>query len=69
MAKSILNVEGMSCDHCKMTVTKAVQSVNGVSDVVVDLDAGTVAFEYDMALAGLDAIRLSIEEAGYDVVA
>ncbi|MCL1804098.1 MAG: cation transporter [Eubacteriaceae bacterium] len=67
MEKSVLNVEGMTCDHCKMAVTKAVKSVNGVAQAEVDLEAGTVTFDYDPAIAGLDAIKMSIVDAGYEV--
>lgn len=35
-----LKIEGMSCGHCKATVTEALQSVPGVTSVDVDLDEG-----------------------------
>jgi len=30
-----LKVEGMTCSHCEMTVSKALKSISGVKDVVV----------------------------------
>ena len=36
MEKKML-VEGMSCNHCKMSVEKAISAVPGVSACVVDL--------------------------------
>ncbi|MBF0231320.1 MAG: heavy-metal-associated domain-containing protein, partial [Desulfamplus sp.] len=32
-----LNVEGMSCSHCSGTVQKALESINGLSGINVDL--------------------------------
>ena len=33
-----LTVKGMSCNHCKQAVTKALEAIPGVSDVSVDLN-------------------------------
>jgi len=35
-----LNVSGMTCGHCQTAVTKALKSVDGVSDAHVDLASG-----------------------------
>lgn len=40
MEKTML-VHGMMCNHCKMTVEKALKAVPGVADAVVDLEAKT----------------------------
>ena len=68
MVKSVIKVEGMTCDHCKMAVTKAVKGVSGVSSVFVNLDEGLVTVDYEPTIANLGSITESIEEAGYDVV-
>ena len=34
-------IMGMSCNHCKANVERAIRSVEGVEDVVVDLPSGT----------------------------
>ncbi len=39
--KKVITVNGMSCNHCKMSVEKALKGVEGVEDAVVDLDAKT----------------------------
>lgn len=36
-------VKGMSCNHCKNNVEKAIRSIAGVEDVEVDLGSGAVA--------------------------
>jgi len=67
--KATLDVRGMSCGHCKMTVEGALSELNGVSNVDVDLAGGNVEVTYDETQITLDSIRDAVEEQGYDVVA
>lgn len=64
----VLNVEGMSCNHCVQSVKKSVGSLNGVSQVDVDLANKKVTVVYDKDIVKLADIKESIENAGYDVV-
>lgn len=66
--KTIINVEGMSCSHCVNAVTKAVESLDGVSEVQVSLEAKNATVDYDSDKVTLEAIKAAIEEEGYDVV-
>jgi len=68
MSSKIINVEGMSCDHCKMAVTKAVNALEGVSAVEVSLENKTVSVDFDEDRLSLDAVKQAIEVQGYDVV-
>ena len=67
MEKSILKVDGMSCEHCVKAITKAVGALPGVSNVAVDLKGKIVTVEHDQALP-LDKIKYEIEEQGYDII-
>lgn len=49
-----LQVQGMTCNHCKMAVTNALQELEGVSRVEVHLDKGTVDVDYDETKVSLD---------------
>jgi copper chaperone len=69
MTSRILKVEGMSCNHCKAAVTRAVSALKGVSSVEVDLEKKTVAVNYDDALLPLDRVKDAIQGEGYRVVA
>lgn len=60
----VLNVDGMSCEHCVAAVTTEVSAVAGVEAVTVDLGAGTVT----VAGGALGDIKDAIDEAGFDVV-
>jgi len=68
MEKTILNVEGMSCEHCVNAITKAVKALPGIAKVAVDLAAKSVMVEYDSGKTPLDKIKAEIQEQGYDVV-
>lgn len=63
----VINVEGMSCSHCENTIKKAVGALNGVDNVMVDLEMKKVIVEYDPDKVELDTIRGTIEDQGYDV--
>ena len=69
MEKTVLKVDGMSCDHCVRAITKAVGTLPGIDTVAVDLKANTVTVEYDPAQSSLDKIKFEIEDQGYRVVA
>jgi len=68
MTSKVINVAGMSCDHCKAAVTKAVSALEGVSSVEVNLENNTAAVEFDESTLLLDAIKQAIEAQGYDAV-
>ena len=38
MINKVINVEGMSCDHCRNAVESALAKLNGVTSAEVDLD-------------------------------
>ncbi|WMC92376.1 copper chaperone CopZ [Kineothrix sp. MB12-C1] len=69
MEKVVLNVEGMSCEHCVKAVNNSVGILPGVANVAVDLAGKTVTVEFDSAKVSVDKIKEEIEDQGYDVVA
>lgn len=64
---TVLKVEGMSCQHCVNSITKAVGELKGVDKVSVDLKAKTVSVDYNQDLVGLDRIKEVIADQGYEV--
>ncbi|AVQ35234.1 copper chaperone CopZ [Staphylococcus kloosii] len=67
MATKTIQVEGMSCEHCKSAVSGALNNLDGVSQADVDLEAGTVEVNYDDAKVDDAAMTEAIEDQGYDV--
>ncbi len=59
-------VEDMTCNHCVMTVTKAVKALDGAARVDIDLPAHAVKVESARSAAEVEA---AIREAGYTPVA
>ncbi|MBP3041532.1 copper chaperone CopZ [Bacillaceae bacterium Marseille-Q3522] len=68
MEKTTLNVQGMSCGHCVMSIEGSVGALDGVSKVKAHLENGTVDVEYNTAKVTLDTIKETIDDQGYDVV-
>ena len=68
MAEQIVGVNGMSCDHCRMRVEKAVKALQGVSGAEVNLENKTVTVQYDNSKTGVSQINEAIEAEGYSVV-
>ncbi|MBN3553542.1 copper chaperone CopZ [Fictibacillus nanhaiensis] len=67
METKTLNVEGMTCGHCKAAVTNALNELDGVKNVVVHLETGKVEVEVDSSKVTDADMREAIEEQGYDV--
>ncbi len=60
-----LKVEGMTCGGCAASVKRALQALDASASVDVDLPAKRVKVA---TTAQLDAVKLAVEDAGYDVV-
>lgn len=67
MGQEIINVEGMSCDHCKNAVESALAKMNGVSAAEVDLEKGQVRVDYNEEKVQLSDMKDAIEDQSYDV--
>ena len=65
MKKKIL-VEGMSCGHCVNHVSEVLKEV-GAKDMLVNLDEKFATAQISEAITD-EAIKLAIEDAGYNVV-
>lgn len=63
----IFTVPDMSCSHCENTIKNAVGKLNGVENVLVDLNSKKVSVEYDEGRISSDTIKLTIQDQGYEV--
>ncbi len=61
-------VPGISCQHCVNAITRAVNALPGVRQVVVNLSDKSVRVDHDQQVTADDLIR-AINDAGYDEVA
>jgi len=62
MTTTTLKITGMTCQHCAMTVTKALQSVDGVHAADVKLEQGLALVTGD---AAPERLIQAIEAQGY----
>ena len=60
-----VKINGMSCQHCVASVTKAIQDVSGVSQVSVDLDKGEATYDGEVDQL---VIKEAITKIGFEVV-
>lgn len=66
MNKKIISIEGMSCNHCKMSVEKALNSLEGVAKVEVSLENKNAVIESSIDVDD-SKITEAITEAGFEV--
>lgn len=66
MNKKIISIEGMSCNHCKMSVEKALNSLEGVAKVEVSLENQNAIIESSINVEN-SKIEEVITEAGFEV--
>jgi copper chaperone len=67
MEKTILNVHGMSCSHCERAIKNALNELEGVSDVKVNLNNKTVTVEFDNSKVTIEKLKETIIDTGYEV--
>lgn len=62
MNDTVLKVTGMTCGHCVMSVTKALQQVPGVAKAEVSLEKGEAVVH---GAADVQAMLAAVKQAGY----
>jgi copper chaperone len=67
MARSVLNVPDISCEHCEKTITEALTPVQGVRSVQVDIPTKQVRVEYDESTVDVDRMKAILQEEEYPV--
>lgn len=65
LGKKIMEISGMSCDHCVMNVTTMLNRIEGVS-AEVNLSKGRAVVSYDREI-GDDLLKDAVEMIGYKV--
>jgi copper chaperone CopZ len=66
-----VNVSGMTCGHCVSAVSEELESLDGVEEIAVDLNAGGVSTVTITSTEELSPSEIgeAVAEAGYLVVA
>jgi copper chaperone len=66
MTPIVINVMGMTCEHCASAVRAEVSSLPGVTNVDVDVSSGEVSITAD-PVPDDAALQAAIDAAGYEV--
>lgn len=64
---TIIKVRGMTCDHCVQAVTNALNEIDGIRNVSIDLAKGRASFD-KVQPVDMEIVREHIKRAGYEVV-
>jgi copper chaperone CopZ/MFS family permease len=67
VGSTVLRVAGMTCDACRMRVTREVGAVAGVQAVDVDVEAGRVSVAWGEGFEGVEVVSRKIAHLGYVV--
>lgn len=67
MTTSVLNVPDISCEHCQRTITEALQPVDGVESVNVDIPSKQVTVQYDPSVVDVERFKAILQEEEYPV--
>jgi copper chaperone len=61
-----IKIKGMTCNHCVMAVTRALEKIDGVKNVKIDLTKAEAAFD-EIKPVEMEVVKEQIRKAGYDV--
>lgn len=65
--KKIINIEGMTCDHCVGRINKALSEVEGINEVVVNLEGKKAEITLEKDVTD-EKLKTEIENIGFNVV-
>lgn len=65
MENVTLRIEGMHCQGCVSSVTRVLQSLDGVGEVQVSLEQSQAKVSFDAGKTSVATLRSAIEDAGY----
>ena len=61
----IIGIEGMTCDKCVQTVTRALRDQPGVQDVTVDQKAAIATVTFDRSKTDVPRLHEALLRSGY----
>lgn len=62
-----IEIQNLKCGGCAHTITKALQNIEGVSDVSVDVDVSTVTFQ-TISPEKMELVKTKLSHLGYPEV-
>jgi len=68
LRKTTVSIGGMTCAACVRRVESALETIEGVTDAAVNLATGKATLIHRPDWAGVERVRKTISEAGYEVL-
>ncbi len=65
MQKVKMPVDGMVCNACQSNVKKTIKSIDGVSDVEVNLEKKFALFTYDPQKINVEQVQKAVNDKGF----
>ena len=65
MQKVKMPVDGMVCNACQSNVKKTIKSIDGVSDVEVNLEKKFALFTYDPQKVNVEQVQKAVNDKGF----
>ena len=62
-----LGISGMTCGGCVRNVTNVLKGLDGVAKAEVSLEKNNAVVDYDPGKVGLEQLKRSVVEAGFEV--
>ena len=62
-----IKINGMKCQHCVSSVTKALENIAGVTNVSVDLEKSEASYMSEPSVP-IDDIKKAISKIGFEPV-
>ncbi|MDD3852581.1 MAG: cation transporter [Syntrophomonadaceae bacterium] len=63
-----LKVDGMSCQHCKMSIETALNSITGVQRAIAFHEEGRVEIDFNESQIDLATLINTIDDLGFEVI-
>jgi copper chaperone CopZ len=67
MQTEVMKVQGMNGEGCADNITRALEAVDGVSDIQVSLAANRAKVQFDERLTSPQQLHEALQQAGYRV--
>lgn len=67
MAKIILDVPDISCEHCQRAIEGALNNEPGVASAKVDVPSKKVYLDYNPQQISLDQVKTILDDEGYAI--
>jgi len=62
-----LGIAGMTCGGCVRSVGNVLKALDGVAKAEVSLENNNAVVDYDPGRVGVEQLKRSVEEAGFEV--